>query len=203
MIIWIIICTRTRRKKRLLSSEHKYIYSRHVYFIAKIVSSVYKRGREGRGERLEFNGCRVARNLENINAFPWPYTSLIPGLLYPTGVIVMEVFQLGANLIFQAGADGALWIFYRPPPATFSAARDPSLIPIGADQIMHNNLQTSPLPLLSCFDLRHGGLNWYFAAVNRQTKFRVHPYSNPKRDFSIILRYASSSVNDIPRTGPV
>lgn len=67
-----------------------------------------RRVREWKGDRLEFNGCRVARNLENINAFPWPYTSLILGLLYPTGVIVMEVFQLQTNLIFQAGADGAL-----------------------------------------------------------------------------------------------
>lgn len=106
-IIWIIICTRTRVEETV-ARRYKYIYSRHVYFIAKIVSSAYKRGREGGRFGLEFNGCRVARNLENINAFPWPYTSLILGLLYPTGVIVMEVFQLRTNLIFQAGADGAL-----------------------------------------------------------------------------------------------
>lgn len=100
---------------------------------------------------MEFNGCRVVRNLENINAFPWPYTSLILGLLYPTGVIVMEVFQLRTNLIFQAGAEWRALNILSPQPGTFSAAKDPSVIPIGADQIMHNisRPEISPPPLSS------------------------------------------------------
>lgn len=136
-----------------------------------------RRVREWKGDRLEFNGCRVARNLENINAFPWPYTSLILGLLYPTGVIVMEVFQLRTNLIFQAGADGALWIFYRHRPETFSAAKDPSVIPIGADQIMHNISRPEIFPL-PCWKPPSWSLNWYFAGVNGQAKFRGSLYSS-------------------------
>lgn len=61
MIIWIIICTWTRGKETV--PRDKYIYSRHVYFIAKIVSSACKRV-EGRPVGIQ----RVSRRTKS-----WKY----------------------------------------------------------------------------------------------------------------------------------
>lgn len=117
MNIGIFACVMVWRQRRLFDPD---IYSRHVYFLAKIVSPVIQGGgeerRRARPRSREFQrNSSVASPTKSrkYKRFSGLTQVLLPGLLYPGGVIVMEVFQLRTNLIFQAGADGARWIFYR------------------------------------------------------------------------------------------
>lgn len=77
-----------------------------------------------------------------------------------------------------------------PQPGTFSAAKDPSVIPIGADQIMHNisRPEISPPPLSSW------SLNWYFARVlmDKRNFAGLRRICRAKRDF---FRYLCYSLN--------
>lgn len=167
MIIWIIICTRTRGKETALAIQI-YLFSSRLFYCKNCFLGEIREGEGGRPVGIQ----RVSRRTKS-----WKYKRFSLALHKSHSRITLP-HRRNSNGGFptpdESNFPGRGWWralnILSPPPGTFSAAKDPSVIPIGADQIMHDISRPEISPLPCCNPVMELKLI-LCGAVNGQTKF--------------------------------